>query len=101
MFEVTFRQIFAFNEEALLQAAGATCRHATSRCVRGVVSSDFWRFFECGGFLWGFYTEFERSFVLFTKRKSSSAERLSFPPCVFPVSYLRSFLLLSFSDSPL
>uniref|UniRef100_A0A2N9EDI3 Transposase (putative) gypsy type domain-containing protein n=1 Tax=Fagus sylvatica TaxID=28930 RepID=A0A2N9EDI3_FAGSY len=54
MFEVTFRQIFAFNEEASLQAAGATCRHATGR-----------------------------SFVLFTKRKSSLAERLSFPSLRF------------------
>ena len=41
MFEVAFRQILAFNEEALLQAASATCRHVTGRCVRGVVSSDF------------------------------------------------------------
>uniref|UniRef100_A0A2N9EEI0 Transposase (putative) gypsy type domain-containing protein n=1 Tax=Fagus sylvatica TaxID=28930 RepID=A0A2N9EEI0_FAGSY len=49
MFEVTFRQIFTFNEEASLQAAGATCRHATSRFaenglgpppIEGFVSSD-------------------------------------------------------------
>jgi hypothetical protein len=57
--EAPFRQIFVFNEEASLQAASATCRHATGRCFRGVVSSDFWRFFECGRVLWGFYTEFE------------------------------------------
>ena len=101
MFEVTFRQIFVFDEEASLQAASATCRHATGRCARDVVSSDFLRFFECRGFLWGFYTEFERFFVLFTKREFSLGERLSFPSLRFPVSFLRSLLLLSFSGSPL
>ena len=54
MFEASFRQIFGFNEEALLQAASDTCRYTTGRGVRGVVSSAFWRFFECGGFFIGF-----------------------------------------------
>jgi hypothetical protein len=67
--EAPLRQIFVFNEEASLRAANATCRHATGRCFRCVVSSDFWRFFECGRVLWGFYTEFKGLFVLFPKAK--------------------------------
>ena len=55
MFEASFRQIFGFNEEALLQAASDTRHYATDRRVRGVVSSDFWPFFEYGGFLIRFF----------------------------------------------
>ena len=51
MLETSFRQILAINEKASLWAASDMCRHATSRRVRGIVSSDFWRFFEYGGFL--------------------------------------------------
>ena len=54
LLETSFRQTFVFNEKASLQVAGDTCHHATGRCVRGVVLSDFWRFFEYGGFLVGF-----------------------------------------------
>jgi hypothetical protein len=101
MLEVSFRQIFVFNEEASLQAASATCRHATGRCFRGVVSSGFWRFFECGRVLWGFYTEFEGLLSCSQNENFLLGERLSFPSLRFPVSFLRSLLLLSFSDSPL
>ena len=41
----------SFNEEASLQAARDTCHYATGRHVRGIVPSDFWRFFEYKGFL--------------------------------------------------
>ena len=51
MLETSFRQILAINEKGSLWAASDTCRHATRRLVRGIVSSDFWRFFEYGGFL--------------------------------------------------
>ncbi len=73
--EAPFRQIFVFNEVASLRAANATCRHATGRCFRCVVSSDFWRFFECGRVLWGFYTEFE-GFCPIYKTEKVSLERL-------------------------
>jgi hypothetical protein len=52
--ETSFRQIFVFNVKASFQAASDTCHHAIGRRVRGVVSSDFWRFFEYRGFLVGF-----------------------------------------------
>jgi hypothetical protein len=45
----------SFNEEASLQAASDTCHYATGWRVRGVVSSDFWWFFEYRGFLIGFF----------------------------------------------
>ena len=46
----------SFNEEASLQAMSDTCHNATGQGVRGVLSSAFWRFFECEVFLQGFYT---------------------------------------------
>ncbi len=89
VFEMTFRQIFVFNEEASLQAASDTCHYATSRRVRGVASSDFWRFFEYGGFLVGFLYRIWEAFCLIhtTKRKISLGECLSFLSLHFSVSF--------------
>uniref|UniRef100_A0A2N9INU5 Transposase (putative) gypsy type domain-containing protein n=1 Tax=Fagus sylvatica TaxID=28930 RepID=A0A2N9INU5_FAGSY len=68
-----FRQIFVFNEEASLQAASDTCHYATGRHVRGVVSSDFWRFFEYGGFLVGFlYRIWEVFCLIHTTNKTKT-----------------------------
>ena len=45
MFEASFRQIFGFNEEALLQVANDTCCYANGQGAQGAPSSSFWRFF--------------------------------------------------------
>jgi hypothetical protein len=92
------RRRFVFNVEASLQAASATCCHATGRCVRGVLSSDFWQFFECGGFLWGFYTEFGE--FLSYLQSESFLQASEFSLC-FPVSFSVLSFSFSFSSSPL
>jgi hypothetical protein len=77
--ETSFRQIFVFNEEASLQAASDACHHVTGRCDRGVVSSDFWRFFEYGGFLVGFFIPDLRGCLSYSQQKRKfSGERLGF-----------------------
>jgi hypothetical protein len=96
VFETSFRQIFVFNEEASLQAASDTCHYATGRHVRGVVSSDFWRFFEYGGFLVGLFILDLGGFLSHSCHKqneNSLGERLGFLSFHFPVSFLR-FLFL-------
>ena len=48
--EMSFRQILAINEKALLRAVRDTCRHVIGRRVRGIVSSDFGSFLNTEGF---------------------------------------------------
>jgi hypothetical protein len=104
VFEASFCQIFVFNEEASLQAVSDTCHYATGRRVRGNFSSDFWRFFEYGGFLVGFFIPDSGGFLssYHKQNENSLGERLGFlsfhfsdefPP--FPFSFFDSLLHLA------
>ena len=74
----------SFNEEASLQAVSDTCHNATGRGVRGILSSAFWWFFECEGFLYRFWGGF---CLIHNTNKTKTFGRASGFPLVFPVSF--------------